>query len=174
MKRTLAVVGGLILLTVVIILAAVVLPASKRVRETAVLSRTMDDITHLHSALRTFEFEYGRFPFAPSTEDMVLISDKSLLDVLQARDEGQNPRGIVFLETNPARGERGGLVDSGPRSGYLMDYWGIPYRVVLDADGDGKVVDPVSREPVEHRIFVFSAGPDGDPDTPVDNLTSWR
>lgn len=69
----------------------------------------------------------------------------------------------------------------------MHDIWGSCYFLMLDMNGDGQVKNP-ERLPgavpnprakplgefLPMRKAIFSAGPDRDPNTWADNITSWR
>ena len=68
-----------------------------------------------------------------------------------------------------------GQVDSLPVSSqYACTTCPEGVRFVLDTDGDFKVPDPDSDERIRKTVLVYSAGPDGDPKTFKDNITSGK
>jgi hypothetical protein len=50
-----------------------------------------------------------------------------------------NPRRIVFLEVQPAKRSWNGAWKSGLQDGVFVDFWGSPYMMTLDTDGDGNI-----------------------------------
>lgn len=88
-----------------------------------------------------------------------------------------NPRDIAFIDLPEARDKKRGLYFEERGTPVLVDQWGEPLYFVIDLNGDGKIPNPDPRldEPREFAtdIIVFSAGPDRDPATWKDNITSW-
>lgn len=142
---------------------------------------------NLKNALSAYFTEYRKFP-VPEGEpsNAQLQTDHALMDVLMGADlEGEqgklNPRRIAFYSakrTRPmgnGRYRNGVTLEEGDK-GDLWDAWGNYYRILLDLDGNGQVVNIDSRLEMEHlpeTVLVWSAGPDGDFDTWEDNVTTW-
>jgi hypothetical protein len=110
-----------------------------------------------------------------------------LIGILMGEATGQNslnPRGIVFLNANMAKNNRGGLIDNGGSQLSLVDQWGNPYYVIMDGNYDNKVANPdlqsddqtVSQgapPQLRTRVAVYCYGPDGKENT-KDDIVSWR
>ncbi len=59
----------------------------------------------------------------------------------------------------------------------FYDSWGRLYQILLDHNNDGRVRDPSrpgEKAWIESKFLVWSAGPDGNPDTWDDNICSWK
>lgn len=116
-------------------------------------------------------------------EDVEVEVDGDLLATLLGDPVAGNERGIQFLNVNPAKLKKPGLAkDEGKMR--LVDQWGRTLRVVLDGNGDRKLVNPdvknndqeirsTAPEQLRTRVAVFSAGKDGVFFT-GDDLVSWR
>jgi len=95
--------------------------------------------------------------------------------------EGLNPRQIVFYTDRAAKaldcgGCGRGIILDAEGEGILLDPWGRSYRVRLDTDYDNLVENPDPDDPeriLPESILVWSAGPDGDFDTWEDNVKTW-
>jgi hypothetical protein len=101
----------------------------------------------------------------------------ALLDLLLARNPSpSNPQNIRFWEPPPRKDRGSGY---SPESG-LVDMWGKRgYRIILDYNDDGKILNPAKHldsEPDELTadVILYSAGKDGDFDTWKDNVMSWK
>jgi hypothetical protein len=82
-----------------------------------------------------------------------------------------NPGNIRYLRVGSASYRRSGINDKGD----LLDPWGLPYQIVLDAD-DNNVCDlPGTRlaSAIGVPVAMWSNGPDQKPGTP-DDIISWR
>ena len=107
-----------------------------------------------------------------------------MLKILLGENEQKlNPRQITYIEPPMGKNGSGGLVGNEGSYG-LMDSWGKPYQVVMDANYDNKISNPDSRN--EDRsissgapanlpigVIVFSYGEDKKPNT-KDDVASWR
>ncbi len=127
------------------------------------------------NAIQQFEAEYDFLPVSPEGHDLLTdtSAESGLIALLLGMEELLNPRRQNFLgDVNDAHQGLDGLIKSG-RTTALVDSWGHPFRVLLDAGGDGFLKDPASGSRIRKRVLVWSAGKDGDFDTWEDNFTSW-
>ena len=111
----------------------------------------------LRFAVKNFRTEYNHFPSGAGEQPAEVAG--TLLGALTGDDKAANPRLIPFLS-------RAGQTT-------LPDPWGHPYRILVDADQDGKLTLPGAAGAgavVADEVVVFSAGPDGTPDTWADNV----
>ncbi len=150
------------------------LPAFYAVQIDAVRTLARNDASQIANAIRNFRVEYGHYPLIGTKEDASVISDEQLMDVLLAENREMNWRAIIFFEAKPARDDRSGLIGEGVNRGDYVDPWGAPYHIVLDADSDNRVADPLDGDVIETDILAYSAGPDGNPATAGDNVASWK
>lgn len=172
--RAVLLVAGLLLITWIVVPLFVFDSPPKYRLETL---RTMKG---LEFAIKSYQTEYNRYPMASAaTKNTVTASEGRLLKVLMAQDPELNPRKIRFYDPPTARGGMGGyLVDSAgvPR---MVDFYGQPYRICIDYDGDGEIIDPHSKnkeqpDTLSSGLIIWSGGEDGDPTTWKDNLTTWQ
>lgn len=131
----------------------------------------------LEIALKGFEIEYNKDLLIilgkPSSQDFEVGSD--ILAGLTADDQTLNPRKVKFYDPPAARNQKDGMWKD--ETGYLQlrDYWGNLFILRFDANQEGRVGDPEKPgEFVEGRYLFYTAGPDRDPATWKDNITSWR
>lgn len=140
------------------------------------------DLKAVTEAARTFYAEYGTWPTALSggLEDVRYGRDtpnREVINALRAQDapgnlaHRVNKRKISFLEVPDYRPGWSGL----DADGNLVDPWGQPYQMLLDASLDGICISPTTvygrRE--GEGIMLWSCGPDGLSDT-RDDLLSWQ
>lgn len=164
-------------------------------------NRTQSTMHDLQAAISNFRAEYHHFPGSPvlgasiptsDPRDPTIRSEGIPLLSLLALDESNNSQQIKFIDLPEAKKGKFGLVvtsgsDSWPPTGLeLHDLWGEKYYLVLDIDEDGKVPNPEAHADAawlaKHRqpaflstsVAIYSAGPDRDPKTWADNITSWR
>ena len=168
------------------------------------------DVARLTAALKAYYGEYGRWP--DFTGDGLFLDEKrqaqllltlsyvgtvvflnneerppKILGVLNGKDEANNPRKIIFFDGKMATKAllSGGRYCDGfnPETGAFLDPWGNPYRIAIDADGDGLITSPYTDEaPVRTGVIVWSLGKDGKQGSPAnphtykgsDDVTSWQ
>jgi hypothetical protein len=141
----------------------------------------------LRTAVDACEAEYKRYPLS---DHPTLAADFDLdtaradfVATLLGQNRSDNPRGIVFVDLERAKKNRPGLA-VGKSGTTIVDSFGRHYRIVMDADRDGRVSNPdrtntddrISSNAPEWlptKVVVFSSGPDGIFNT-GDDLTSWR
>ena len=135
-------------------------------------SKTRNTAWQLGIAIHMFHDEYNYYPVPQQQGDVVTTSDATLMRVLQNQEESGaaklNSHGITYLDTWTASPRRAGFDDDFN----FIDRWKSPFHVILDMDNDGHVTDPESGKELPERILVYSAGPDGDPQTWEDNIKS--
>ena len=136
-------------------------------------------MTALVTALKNYESTYGFLPFhfkkssntSPATDGEVQPGDYTdFIKVLQGENleikgRKMNPRKLAFLEIQ------------GNTKGEYEDPWGNDYTVVIDGDGDGKIVlelddwkyyqlkvekDSDNKYALYQSILIISKGPDGE------------
>lgn len=153
------------------------------------IRRVKDDMRMLRVNLGHFRTEYNHWPDEPSLAQSESIPVRVRGNFLQAllgttRD---NPRGIIFAEFRTASPGISGLADEGEATA-LHDAWGTCYYLMADTNGDSHIPNPEHfpdaiidpklqrRSPaaLPASSLLFSAGPDRDPKTWADNITSWR
>lgn len=135
----------------------------------------------LVNSIKAFYTEYSMYPLpATSTgaEFTVWRTDARFTAVLMGTDTSLNPKKIKFLPDLKARPNRDGCGLAPTDDGVaLVDAWGEPLHLLLDADYSGDMLNPdptAAKKTLNEGVLVFSAGPDKDPSTWEDNVSSWR
>ncbi len=134
----------------------------------------------LEIAIKGYQIEYNRYPLATTEEkESVMLSEGKLLKVLMADDDEHNPRKVLFYDPIAARDGKGGYLLDSAGAPSLVDFYGQPYRICIDYDGDGEIIDPHSKDEKQPNtlssgVIIWSGGKDGDPTTWKDNLLSWQ
>lgn len=148
------------------------------------IGHRLDDAIRLKSAfkgleiaLKGFEIEYNKDLLVmlgkPSGQDLEVTSD--ILGGLTADDQTLNPRKVRFYDPSGARNQKNGIWRDETGSLQLRDYWGNPFILRFDANGEGRVENPERPgEFIESRYLIYTAGRDLNPRTWEDNIASWK
>ena len=139
---------------------------------------------NLRNAIHSYATEYRRLPGfePPQSYDVDVQSDDEFMDYLLASERGKrtgcNARSIAFFADKPARKNANGtyikgIAANGYGGGALWDPWGNHYRIRIDANADGRVADPMTNEPIEASVLIWSAGKDGKFEIWKDNPKTW-
>jgi prepilin-type N-terminal cleavage/methylation domain-containing protein len=178
----------LVVIGIIAILASLAFPVTQAVLQRAYKLKAQATVKDIQVAINNYVTEYNRLPQQGTTENPVQTDQSTpLVGILMGEATGQNslnPRGIVFLNVNMAKDNRGGLVDNGGASLSLLDNWGKPYTVLMDGNYDNKVANPDLQNQdqtlstgappqLRTRVAVYSFGPDGTEYT-KDDIVSWR
>ncbi len=150
-------------------------------------TQSQKDFVKLLTAIRGYHAEYGRYPgIRADGKYQTMEENAALLRVLRALDPSENPKSILFFEAKTAArwwgSDRGGM---DIRQGAFLDYWGTPYRVIVDADEDCEIDNPyedASSLRLRADVIAWSLGKDrvqGNAGNPrmlrnSDDLLSWR
>ena len=164
---------------IIVILAAISIPTALSALKKAETAKAQAEMTALVTALKNYESTYGFLPFhfrkssntSPATDGEVQPGDYSdFIKVLQGENldikgRKMNPRKLAFLEIQ------------GNTKGVYEDPWGNDYTVVIDGDGDGKIIqelddwkyyqlkvekDSDNKYALYQSILIISKGPDGE------------
>mgnify|MGYP004455870445 FL=1 len=164
---------------IIVILAAISIPTALSAIKKAETAKAQAEMTALVTALKNYESTYGFLPFhfrkssntSPATDGEVQPGDYSdFIKVLQGENldikgRKMNPRKLAFLEIQ------------GNSKGEYEDPWGNDYTVVIDGDGDGKIIqelddwkyyqlkvekDSDNKYALYQSILIISKGPDGE------------
>ncbi len=136
--------------------------------------------------IQNYRTEYNHLPSRGqpngAKSDQRFETEGDLLAILLGRNvSGLNPREIRFIEPPAAKDGKGGLIEEENK---LVDRWGHPYVVWLDANFDDQIDNPdlentskwidhnVSRR-VTASAIAYSRGRDGIECT-RDDIVSWR
>lgn len=180
---------GFALAAAVAVLIYISIPTGQGCGRPAWLIQTNADLQNVVIGIKGFQSEYNHLPVEVlhGVESTPSAFKGEILECLMKRPQHPaNPRHIGFFEAKPARKEKNGIYVTTTGVPVFADFWGHPYYVVLDTNGDGKIPNPARGHPVsrgstelepdelELDVIAFSAGPDGNPDTWEDNIKSWR
>lgn len=164
---------------IIVILAAISIPTALSAIKKAETAKAQAEMTALVTALKNYESTYGFLPFhfkkssntSPATDGEVQPGDYSdFIKVLQGENleikgKKMNPRKLAFLEIQ------------GNTKGIYEDPWGNDYTVIIDGDGDGKIIqelddwkyyqlkvekDSDNKYALYQSILIISKGPDGE------------
>lgn len=164
---------------IIVILAAISIPTALSAIKKAETAKAQAEMTALVTALKNYESTYGFLPFhfkkssntSPATDGEVQPGDYTdFIRVLQGENleikgKKMNPRKLAFLEIQ------------GNTNGEYEDPWGNDYTVIIDGDGDGKIIqelddwkyyqlkvekDSDNKYALYQSILIISKGPDGE------------
>lgn len=164
---------------IIVILAAISIPTALSAIKKAETAKAQAEMTALVTALKNYESAYGFLPFhfkkssntSPATDGEVQPGDYTdFIRVLQGENleikgRKMNPRKLAFLEIQ------------GNTKGEYEDPWGNDYTVIIDGDGDGKIIqelddwkyyqlkvekDSDNKYALYQSILIISKGPDGE------------
>ena len=145
----------LIVLVVVLALAGIGIAAMTTVLAKSRLLTAQNQVSELERVLADHKSELGKVMKAVGSEELRPM-DPPMTELLLATEL-------------PWVGES--------RESIPIDPFGGVYWILFDSDGDGRVRDPADQGGeawLEREVLVFSAGPDGDPNTWKDNVRSWK
>ncbi len=164
---------GLVLITLVAVVAGIAVPAFSAVARQAKVKSSRTLAQQVVVGALGYQAEYSRWPADAGNDGKLVRTTDAFVAVLTGTDAQANPHAVSFMGAfRPASSASAGLAADGS----LVDAWGEPFYVAFDVDGDGSVPnpDPASTlNPLGHPIIVFSAGPDKDPTTWADNVDTW-
>lgn len=164
---------------IIVILAAISIPTALSAIKKAETAKAQAEMTALVTALKNYESTYGFLPFhfkkpsntSAATDGEVQPGDYTdFIRVLQGENleikgKKMNPRKLAFLEIQ------------GNTKGEYEDPWGNDYTVIIDGDGDGKIIqelddwkyyqlkvekDSDNKYALYQSILIISKGPDGE------------
>lgn len=164
---------------IIVILAAISIPTALSAIKKAETAKAQAEMTALVTALKNYESTYGFLPFhfkkssntSPAVDGEVQPGDYTdFIKVLQGENleikgRKMNPRKLAFLEIQ------------GNTKGVYEDPWGNDYTVIIDGDGDGKIIqelddwkyyqlkvekDSDNKYALYQSILIISKGPDGE------------
>lgn len=164
---------------IIVILAAISIPTALSAIKKAETAKAQAEMTALVTAIKNYESTYGFLPFhfkkssntSPAVDGEVQPGDYTdFIKVLQGENleikgKKMNPRKLAFLEIQ------------GNTKGEYEDPWGNDYTVIIDGDGDGKIIqelddwkyyqlkvekDSDNKYALYQSILIISKGPDGE------------
>ena len=156
---------------------------------------TRNILNALRIGISGYQLEYGRLPInkqQPEGGDGKSRSRGVGLTTLMGNEETVlNPKQLSFVEMRIATNFKYGLWQDGDEW-VLSDWWGEPYYLVFDTDENDEIENPEfgadQSDPVYAKrcqtqpppptlpgpVIIYSSGPDRDPKSWHDNITSWR
>ena len=105
-----------------------------------------NDVTQIATAVIAFEIEYGRLPGT----NRGAVGGK-VLAALMGSNSAINPRGVVFLEVNPARNGKSGI-----SNGLFVDPWGGAYQAAYASGTNNRVIAGTNGIEVHKRVAVWN------------------
>lgn len=164
---------------IIVILAAISIPTALSAIKKAETAKAQAEMTALVTAIKNYESTYGFLPFhfnKPSESSSAIDGEiqpgdySDFIKVLQGENleikgRKMNLRKLAFLEIQ------------GNTKGEYEDPWGNDYTVVIDGDGDGKIIqelddwkyyqlkvekDSDNKYALYQSILIISKGPDGE------------
>ena len=160
LKRAFTLVELLVVISIIVVLMGLLIPAVGTVRENARKVQAKSDMIQIVNAIKSYNAEYGKYPLDPTlvtgTNDYVCdTAQKAALvfDVLRNSFDSQssvnttkvpqlNPRGITFIEAPTVKDEaspKSGVSLKGGVKGAWYDPWGTVYKIAMDASYDNQL-----------------------------------
>jgi type II secretory pathway pseudopilin PulG len=146
----------LLVITIIVILAALLLPAVREALKKSEIAKADATIKQLAAALQSYQTEFGVWPTNSASE--LAVSD-GIVNLLA----GQNPRGRVFLQVESKSWRDGGY----------RDPWGQLYRCKFDQGYADSTAIPGSTSRASLGVLVWSIGPTGTTNTNVYRASWW-
>ena len=155
----------LMVIGIIAILAGILLPVVNGAAKKADMTKAKAEITTLVNAIKQFEATYGHLPLpAGYAEGTIIGADKTctnypeLIKVLQ----GETPNTTPY-PTNPNTRNTRFLDIVGNVAGEFTDPWGEPYKIIFDADYDGKITSgtgilPIGYDASSNKTYLLIDG----------------
>lgn len=140
---------------------------------------TLGILKDVQVGIKSYQTEYDRLPVPKAEKDYFAVLRGDVIRCLMGETSDLNPRGIRFVDFPLAKpkGPSRGLWKDSTGELWVMDQWSRPIYVMIDTNGDGRVIPPDAKAEgsgeLPISVAVFSAGPDGIPGN-EDDVTSWR
>ena len=162
-RRAFTLVEVLVVLGIIMILAAILLPAVMAAIKNAQRRKATTELVSIKNAVAAYHNDYGKLPLANAGQGGAdhLLSEaesKAVLRVITGADTQLNPKHVGYLESH-----------SEADDGTCQDPWDKQYRLVMDSNYDGKIV--YRGQTYRMICIAISSGPDGVLDT-ADDLVS--
>ena len=180
----------LVVIAIIAILAGMGAYVYPRAIDQAKKTRTKALVSDLVNAVKAYQLEYNRLPVDPASDDSTPIEfdggeGAAILKVLIGENTAlgartsANPRETAFFKPDISSGVTIGMVFEGDDPVKLLDAWGKPIKIIMDADYNDKIPNPQSGgEPTNLRRQVI-AWSEGSPSRELDNewannVKSWE
>jgi prepilin-type N-terminal cleavage/methylation domain-containing protein len=192
----------LVVISIIAILIGLLFPAFKGVQDQAKKVQAKNDLAQIVTAITAFYTEYGQYPCGSQggsdSQDFFTANDtdrRNIFDALRvpfpSTPPALNPRGIVYFQPPIVKNDIAGQRKSGVGGdGVVYDPWGTGYRVKMDNNYNGLLVNPYSKNAgfgtINAGVMAWSFGKDGqsqsDPGpasdkntgTNADDVISWQ
>ena len=131
-------------------------------------SSAKSNAAQLTMAIANFYSDHTAYPILSPYADHVGIVDSELVNALTGNNPIINPDNTVYISPHPKY--------ISPDNAFL-DPWGKPYHVHIDTTFNHRITNPqpdTGTPELYHNALIYSAGPDQDPATWHDNITSWQ
>lgn len=172
-----------VVVLVIMALMAMLLPALNAFRDRSALRQTQSLVDAVAGAIALYQHTtiVSDRRTGATRRLWYFTGSGGLLDGDPARDESFATGGLRDMAaeagyTGPARMLTALSVPTrhlDAASGRLVDAWGHPLRVLDLADPASPYHGQTHLRTLVRSLGIWSAGPDGDPATTTDNLTSW-
>ena len=170
----------LVVVAIIALLAGIAFPSYSAIMKKMKKDQARTLAMSLVNSCKGYYAEYTKYPLpqdGSASEVSPIKSDEILTGTLLGTTIEQNPKKINFLpDLKPVeRGKGFGLMTEGETAS-IVDPWGEPYYVLMDADYNNNIENPnpnSTTTKLYQGVIVFSAGPDKDPSTWEDNVMSW-
>ena len=151
------------------------------VQEAVRTTQAVKDVQDLKQAISIYRLEYGKLPYDGQQDVELNTEDDDIISILAGVEAHPlNTRGHPFYEGKRAKDASGGEPVGGIHGEgdnlKMADPWGQPYYMIIDANYDNEVKNPVSGGVLRQTIIVWSKGKprkEGVPNDPKDWHTSW-
>jgi prepilin-type N-terminal cleavage/methylation domain-containing protein len=167
----------LVVISIIAVLIGLAFPAFQGVQNSAKRAQVKNDLLQIVTSVNAYYTEYGKYPVGASASAATDVTygagtgNIALMRILMAKDAAENPRQIAFLSP-PIAKEDGGYgiylnADGVPTSNFNSP-WSKPaakveYKIRIDADYDGQVVDPdQSSTKLPIGVIAWSPGKNAD------------
>mgnify|MGYP002622036788 CR=1 FL=1 len=126
----------LVVISIIAILAGLMFPAVKGVRNAARSAAAKNDTVQLTNAIKSFYVEYGHYPTDVFSGESSGTNNAALIRCLTGSNVGGNTRMIRYLEVSATSAKnRSGLDENGK----WIDPWRQGYIAFADTNYDGEI-----------------------------------
>jgi len=169
----------LVVIVIVAVLMGLAFPIFQGVQNQAKKTQAKNDLTQIVTAVNAFYTEYGKYPVTGAADVWVgaggSTTNEGLFAVLRGQNATLNARQIVFIQppdvkdkTSPRSGiaiEDATVNGVSVKAGELVDPWGTPYAIEIDADYTNQIeANPYSSgagtSPLRSGVIAWSRGKD--------------
>jgi prepilin-type N-terminal cleavage/methylation domain-containing protein len=186
LRRGFTLIEILVVVGIIAVLASLAFPVAQSVMQRAYKVRAQAMVMGIKTSVGNYQTDYNKFPISGSAGETPILTDDTsdLISVLIGQNQSNlNPKEIRFLDAPMGKNDRGGLITTGS-SWSLVDSWGKPYSVIMDANYDNVIDNPdISNEDqnissgappqLPTQVAVYCNGQDGNEGT-RDDIVSWR